>query len=65
MAVVDISAPLLLRAEQRARQDGLANVGFEHGAAQAALKPHLTSDGVRLGSRAWLVTARSPGERRR
>ncbi len=34
-------------------------------ALQAALKPHLTSDGVWLESRAWLVTARSPGERRR
>src|SRR6266516_4240141 len=54
-----------LRFAKRARQDGLVNVGFEHGAVQAALKPHLTSDGVRLGSRAWLVTARSPGERRR
>ena len=31
---VDISRPLLLRAEQRARQDGLTNVGFEHGDAQ-------------------------------
>src|SRR6266480_195654 len=50
-----------LRFAKRARQDGLVNVGFEHGAVQAALKPHLTSDGVRLGSRAWLVTARSPG----
>jgi hypothetical protein len=29
-------------------------------AVQAALEPHLTSDGVRLGSRAWLVTARNP-----
>ncbi|MDF2713032.1 MAG: methyltransferase, partial [Nonomuraea muscovyensis] len=29
-------------------------------AVQAALEPHLTSDGVRLQSRAWLVTARNP-----
>jgi hypothetical protein len=29
-------------------------------AVQAALEPHLTSDGVRLESRAWLVTARNP-----
>jgi hypothetical protein len=29
-------------------------------AVQAALEPHLTSDGVRLGSGAWLVTARNP-----
>jgi ubiquinone/menaquinone biosynthesis C-methylase UbiE len=31
---VDISRPLLRRAKQRARQDGLSNVGFEHGDAQ-------------------------------
>jgi SAM-dependent methyltransferase len=31
---VDISAPLLRRAEQRARQDGLSNVRFEHADAQ-------------------------------
>jgi SAM-dependent methyltransferase len=31
---VDISAPLLRRAEQRARQEGLNNVRFEHGDAQ-------------------------------
>jgi SAM-dependent methyltransferase len=31
---VDISRPLLQRAEQRARQGGLTNVGFEHGDAQ-------------------------------
>jgi SAM-dependent methyltransferase len=31
---VDLSHPLLLGAEQRARQDGLPNVGFEHGEAQ-------------------------------
>jgi SAM-dependent methyltransferase len=31
---VDISRSLLLRAEQRARQEGLTNVGFEHGDAQ-------------------------------
>jgi hypothetical protein len=29
-------------------------------AVQAALELHLTSDGVRLGSRAWLVTACDP-----
>ena len=29
-------------------------------ALQAALEPHMTSDGVRLQSRAWLVTARNP-----
>ena len=29
-------------------------------AVEAALEPHLTGDGVRLGSRAWLVTARNP-----
>ncbi|HZD69092.1 MAG TPA: class I SAM-dependent methyltransferase [Actinomycetes bacterium] len=29
-------------------------------ALQAALEPHLTSDGVWLGSQAWLVTARTP-----
>jgi len=29
-------------------------------AMQAALETHLTSDGVRLGTRAWLVTARTP-----
>jgi hypothetical protein len=28
-------------------------------AVQAALAPYLTPDGVRLESRAWLVTARS------
>jgi SAM-dependent methyltransferase len=31
---VDISRPLLQRAEQRARHDGLTNVRFEHGDAQ-------------------------------
>jgi SAM-dependent methyltransferase len=31
---VDISRLLLLRAEKRARQDGLTNIGFEHGDAQ-------------------------------
>jgi SAM-dependent methyltransferase len=30
---IDISRPLLLGAEQRARQDGLTTVGFEHGDA--------------------------------
>jgi hypothetical protein len=29
-------------------------------AVQAALEAHLTSGGVRLESRAWLVTARNP-----
>jgi SAM-dependent methyltransferase len=29
-------------------------------AVQAALEAHLTSDGVRLASRAWLLTARNP-----
>jgi hypothetical protein len=29
-------------------------------AVQAALAAHLTSDGIRLPSRAWLVTARHP-----
>lgn len=33
-------------------------------AVQAALEAHLTSDGVRLESWAWLVTARNPGERK-
>lgn len=31
-------------------------------AVQAALEPYLTPDGVRLGSRAWLVTARRAGQ---
>ena len=72
---VDISRPLLLRAEQRARQDGLTNVGIGQtpaprrgpatstrvmAAVQAALEAHLTCDGVRLESWAWLVTARNP-----
>jgi hypothetical protein len=29
-------------------------------AVQVPLEAHLTSDGVRLASRAWLVTARNP-----
>ena len=33
-------------------------------AVQAALEAHLTSDGVRLASQAWLVTARNPGEQK-
>jgi SAM-dependent methyltransferase len=33
-------------------------------AMQAALEAHLTSDGVRLESRAWLVTARNPNARK-
>jgi tRNA/tmRNA/rRNA uracil-C5-methylase (TrmA/RlmC/RlmD family) len=33
-AGVDIARPLVQRAQQRARHDGLTNVGFEHGDAQ-------------------------------
>jgi hypothetical protein len=29
-------------------------------AVQAALEPYVTPDGLLLGSRAWLVTARRP-----
>jgi hypothetical protein len=45
---VDLSAAMLRQAARVSQ------------AVQAALEPHVTPDGVLLGSRAWLVTASRP-----
>jgi SAM-dependent methyltransferase len=60
---------LVLDAAAVARTDRVFDIGCGTGsttctAVQAALEAHLTSDGVRLASRAWLVTACNPGERK-
>jgi cyclopropane fatty-acyl-phospholipid synthase-like methyltransferase len=63
----DLSRQLLHRAEQRAREQGLANARFEHADAQVHPFTGPVFDAAIsrwLGSKAWLVRARRPASRR-